>query len=232
MKPKLSTALGLLLLIIFCGMLSCELRDRRTETFPPPPPAGPRAPRLVGTLENIRGAGNAYYQPGNRGPSTRAHEGQRVYEGDRIYTGPNTQMTLRLIQGGYAELAAETDPTPRFLEDLRCLIIDLFLSGTMFVDGNNICVGAQGTVTKQDSQVVYDLRSSSVQITVISGRAELRRPQILPISPGFRVDANSRQVLKGGKPYPLTRLQVEEAVRFTNWYQRMRPALPGRDVIK
>jgi hypothetical protein len=72
-----------------------------------------------------------------------------------------------------------------------------------------------------------------VQITVISGRAELKRPQILPISPGFRVDANARQVLKGGKPYQLTRLQVENAVRFTNWYQRTKPSrLPGLDIIK
>jgi len=232
MNPKSSYLLSLSLLAVVYVIVSCVPPGGHFKPPPTPGTVGPPPLRLVGSLNDIRGGPNAYYVRGNRGGATKAYEDQPVYEGDRIFTGPNTRMTLRFAQGGYAELAENTDPVPRFLSDFGCLIVDLLRTGWMFVDGSNVCVGAQGTITKQDSQVVYDVRAGPVQITVVGGRAELKKPHVLAISAGFRVDANAKQVLKGGKPYQLTRLQVEEAVRLTNWYQRTKPKLPGLDVIK
>lgn len=186
-----------------------------------PAPAAP-----LGTLADIRGP-NAYYQRAAAGPSMRAYEGLAVYAGDRIYTGPGTRMTLRFARGGYAELDESTDPVPRFLNDLGCLIIDLLRTGRMFVDGSAVCVGAVGTLVRQDSQVMYDVRRGYAQVTVAGGRAELHRPRPLSIPAGWRVDAGARQVMGGGRAYPLTRSQVEDAVRWTRWYQERRPALPG-----
>jgi hypothetical protein len=200
----------------------------------PGPGTGPQPPgtRSIGTLTDIRGP-NAFYERAGSSRAIQATAGMQVYEGDRIFTGQGTRMTLRFAQGGYAELDESTDPVPRFVADLGCLIVDLLRTGRMFVDGSAVCVGAVGTIARQDSQVVYDVRTGHVQITVAGGRAELRRPQRVPIPAGWRLDATRGQVLQGGKAYPLTRAQVEEAVRWTRWYQQTRPALPGTvDVIQ
>ncbi len=189
--------------------------------YPAPSPGAP-----LGTLVDIRGP-NAFYQRGSSGPALRASQGQPVYEGDRIFTGQDTRMTLRFARGGHAELDEMTDPVPRFLSDLGCLIVDLLRTGRMFVDGSAVCVGAVGTIARQDSQVVYDVRPGYAQITVAGGRAQLRRPQTVDIPAGWRVDANARQVMQGGRAYQLTRSQVEDTVRWTRWYQQTRPALPG-----
>lgn len=189
-------------------------------------PAYPEPAAPLGTLADIRGP-NAYYQRGAAGPSMRAHEGLAVYAGDRIYTGPATRMTLHFVRGGYAELDESTDPVPRLLTDLGCLIVDLLRTGRMFVDGSAVCVGAVGTLARQDSQVVYDVRRGYAQITVAGGRADLQRPRRLSVPAGWRVDASARQVMGEGRAYPLTRNQVEDAVRWTRWYQQRRPTLPG-----
>lgn len=191
-----------------------------TGTYPPPTPGAP-----LGALVDIRGP-NAFYQRASAGPVLRAVEGQPVYAGDRIFTGQATRMTMRFARGGQAELDEMTDPVPRFLSDLGCLVVDLLRTGRMFVNGNDICVGAVGTIARQDSQVVYDVRPGYAEITVAGGRAQLLRPQTVAVPPGWRVEANARQVLRGGA-YQLTRAQVEEAVRWTRWYQQRRPALPG-----
>jgi hypothetical protein len=196
------------------------------SAYPPGPSAYPAPAARLGALVDIRGP-NAYYQRGAAGPSVRAHEGLAVYAGDRIYTGPGTRMTLRFDRGGYAELDESTDPVPRFLSDLGCLIVDLLRTGRMFVDGSAVCVGAVGTLARQDSQVVYDVRPGYAQITVAGGHAELQRPRRLSVPAGWRVDASARQVMGQGRAYPLTRSQVEDTVRWTRWYQERRPALPG-----
>ncbi|HWI13079.1 MAG TPA: hypothetical protein VNT02_02450 [Burkholderiales bacterium] len=175
---------------------------------------------------DIRGP-NAFYERGGSGRAVQARDGQPVYEGDRIFTGAATRMTLRFTQGGHAELDELTDPVPRFLADLGCLVVDLLRTGRMFVDGSAICVGAVGTIARQDSQVVYDVRPGYAQITVAGGRAQLRRPQSVDIPAGWRLDASAREVMHSGRPYPLTRAQVEDAVRWTRWYERTRPSLPG-----
>jgi hypothetical protein len=216
-----------LLLPLIWSIAACVAPDGRRYPEPGPAPTPPTpSARLIGNLEGITGP-NAYYVRGSAGPTTRAANGLAVYEGDHIFTGPGTRMTLRFRQGGYAELDENTDPVPRFLSDLGCLIVDLLRSGRMFVDGSAVCVGALGTIARQDSQVVYDVRGGHVQITVAGGRAELRRPQVVSIPAGWRADANSRVVMQGGRAYPLTRAQVEQAVAWTRWYQRTRPALPG-----
>lgn len=192
----------------------------------PQPPQAPGAPRFVGTLEGITGP-EAFYIRANAA-TARAHNGLAVYEGDHIYTGSGTRMILRFAQGGEAELDENTDPVPRFLVDLGCLVVDLLRTGRIFVDGSAVCVGAVGTLTRQDSQVVYDVRPGYAQITVAGGRAELRRPRAETVPAGWRVDATARAVMSNnGRPYQLTRAQVEESVRWTRWYQRRQPALPG-----
>jgi hypothetical protein len=193
--------------------------------YPTTPSTSYGSPRLVGTLEGITGP-EAYYIRGNTGPA-RARNGLPIYEGDHIYTGPGTRMILRFAQGGEAELDENTDPVPRFLVDLGCLVVDLLRTGRMFVDGSAVCVGAVGTLTKQDSQVVYDVRPGYAQITVAGGRAQMRRPRVEVVPAGWRIDATAREVMNNGRPYQLTRAQVEDAVRWTRWYQQRRPALPG-----
>lgn len=193
---------------------------------PAPRPAPPAPGSPLGTLSDIRGP-NAYYQRAGTGSAARAYDGLPVYEGDRIFTGPGTQMILRFSQGGHAELDESTDPVPRFLADLGCLIVDLLRTGRMFVDGTAVCVGAVGTIARQDSQVVYDVRPGYAQITVVGGRAQLRRPYTVNIPAGWRLDANAREVMNAGRPYSLTRAQVEDSVRWTRWYQQTRPRLPG-----
>ncbi|HSQ03198.1 MAG TPA: hypothetical protein VLN59_04120, partial [Burkholderiales bacterium] len=185
--------------------------------YPGTSPKAPGGARLVGTLDGITGA-EAYYARAGSAP-VRAQNGMPVYEGDHIYTGPGTRMILRFAQGGEAELDENTDPVPRFLVDLGCLVVDLLRTGRMFVDGSAVCVGAVGTLTRQDSQVVYDVRPGYAQITVAGGRAELRRPRAEVVPAGWRVDATARGIVNNGRPYQLTRAQVEEAVRWTRWYQ-------------
>jgi hypothetical protein len=115
-------------------------------------------------------------------------------------------MTLRFDQGGYAKLDENTDPVPRFLADLSCLIVDLLRTGRMFVDANQVCVGAQDTITKQASQVVYDVRGGPAQITVAGGQADMYRPRRAVIPAGYRIDANARQITtRDGAAYPILR---------------------------
>lgn len=216
---------GSLVLALLPVLVSCASVPGGYGGPPPSAPAPPGGAPPVGTLTDIRGP-NAYYQRGGTGPAARAYDGLPVYAGDRIYTGEGTRMTLRFSQGGHAELDERTDPVPRFLADLGCLIVDLLRTGRMFVDGSAVCVGAVGTIARQDSQVVYDVRPGYAQITVAGGRAEVWRPRRIAVPAGWRVDANARALVSGGA-YQLTRRQVEDAVRWTQWYQRSRPALPG-----
>lgn len=218
---SLRLAAGVLLIALMGALVGCAHGPRGQ------PDRTPQGPRPFGVLEGITGP-NAFYIRGNVGQAVRVQNGQRVFEGDRIFTGAGTRMTLRFDMGGYAEFDWNTDPVPRFLDEFRCWVLDLFHNGRLFVDASNFCINANGALTGQASQVVYDMRSGHLQITVAGGQATVLRPRSAPIPAGSRLEANARQILSG--PTALMRAEVENAVRWTRWYQQTKPVLPGRDL--
>lgn len=214
--------------LVMLVVIGCTSSGYDPPPPPPPQPPSPRPvpppPRSIGILFDVSGP-NAFYVRNNRGPVARSIEGQPVFEGDRIFTGPNSRMSLRLVTGATVELFENTDPIPRFLTEFRCWIIDVLVKGMIFVEGNDICVGALGTITKQQSQVVYDVRSGRLQITVVSGQAEIRRPQVVRVPAGSRADATAKTVV-GGKAYPLTKTEVARVVSWTRWFRQTKPSVP------
>ncbi len=120
----------------------------------------------------------------------QAEDGAAVCNGDRVSTGADSSAFVQLPRGGLVQFDQNTDPIFRVLQEL---VIEVFglNQGQIFAQspaGGQIVVrNPDGDLETQGTQINLRTAPEMSVLTVIEGRVNLTRPQVVAISGGEQV---------------------------------------------
>ena len=144
----------------------------------------------------------------------QARNGETIRHNDNVSTGTNSKAKVEFARGGYIELAPDTDPDFRILQEGFCLWMRI-LTGRVFIETNGNCtqVQAPDLVATLHSQVQLSVSKQRATLIVLRGEARVLRANRVVLT----VRANEELAVSPGaqlKTRPILRPEIENATRW------------------
>jgi len=164
------------------------------------------------------------------GPEVRvngrpASNGMSLQNRDYVETGPGSEALIRFRDGSVVRMDERTDPSfwLEWVSTARCLIHYVINSGRVggsTGDCDHVVTDPDGNEWIAGSEYVVSRERDTSMFTLLSGRAQMRRPRETSLRPGDRITVRRGSVVK------VERLDPREIRRLRSWLRSFGSAQP------